>query len=150
MTDAMNAAPAAKTPWHIWVVGIVAVLWNGFGCVDYIMTQTQGQAWLESMGMTEMQIAYFNAMPAWTHGAWAIGVFGGVIGGLFLLLRRRWALHAFALSFLGWVAGVIYAFFLSNGLEAMGSAWPMQIVIGAVAAFFIWYAWAMTKRGLLR
>lgn len=150
MTDAMNAAPAAKTPWHIWVVGIVAVLWNGFGCVDYIMTQTQGQAWLESMGMTEMQIAYFNAMPAWTHGAWAIGVFGGVIGGLFLLLRRRWALHAFALSFLGWVAGVIYAFFLSNGLEAMGSAWPMQIVIGAVAAFFIWYAWAMTKRGVLR
>lgn len=150
MTDAMSAAPAAKTPWHIWVVGIVAVLWNGFGCFDYIMTQTQGLAWLESMGMTEMQIDYFNAMPAWTHGAWAVGVFGGVIGGLLLLLRRRWALHAFALSFLGWVAGVVYAFFLSNGIEAMGAAWPMQIVIGAAAAFFIWYAWAMTKRGLLR
>ena len=150
MTDTVNAAPAAKTPWHIWVVGIVAVLWNGFGCYDYIMTQTQGQAWLESMGMTEVQIAYFNAMPAWTHGAWAIGVFGGVLGGLFLLLRRRWALHAFVLSFLGWLAGAIYAFVLSNGLEAMGPMWPMQLVIGAACVFFIWYAWTVTKRGLLR
>lgn len=153
MTDSIEKTPplaVGKAPWHLWVVGALAVLWNGFGCFDFTMTQLQGEAWLTGMGMTEAQIAYFNAMPAWTHGAWAVGVFGGALGGLFLLLRRRWALHVFVLSFLGWLAGVVYACFLSNGIEAMGSAWPMQIVIGAVAAFFIGYAWFMTKRGVLR
>ena len=52
--------------------------------------------------------------------------------------------------FLGWLAGAVYAFALSDGLEAMGSMWPMQIVIGAACLFFIWYAWTMSKTGVLR
>ena len=23
-----------KTPWHLWVVGVLALLWNGFGAYD--------------------------------------------------------------------------------------------------------------------
>jgi len=30
-----------KTPIHLWVVGILAILWNSIGAVDYLMTQTQ-------------------------------------------------------------------------------------------------------------
>lgn len=139
-----------RAPWHVWVVGLVAIPWNGFGCFDYFMTQTNRDKWFAQMGMTAEQLAYFEAMPAWTHGAWAIGVWGGLLGGVLLLLRMKWAFHAFALSFLGWLAGAIYAFALSDGLEAMGPMWPMQILIGGVAAFFVWYAWTMTKRGVLR
>ena len=139
-----------KAPWHLWVVGVVAVLWNGFGCFDFTMTYTQGEAWFDSMGMTEPQKAYFDAMPAWTHVAWAVGVWGGLLGGLTLLLRRRWATTIFLISFLGWAAGAVYAFALSNGMEAMGEMWPMQIVIGAACVFFVWYAWTMGKRGVLR
>lgn len=141
---------APRTPWHVWAVGVVAVLWNGFGCFDYVMTQTNRDQWFAQMGMTEVQLAYFNAMPAWTHAAWAIGVWGGLIGGLLLLVRRKWAFHAFALSFLGWLAGAIYAFALSDGIAAMGPMWPMQIVIGGACVFFIWYAWMMRKKGVLR
>jgi hypothetical protein len=139
-----------KTPWHLWAVGVLGVLWNGFGCVDYVMTQTRRDEWFAQMGMTEAQTAYFNAMPAWTHGAWAIGVWGGLIGALLLLARRKWALHAFALSFLGWLAGAIYAFALSDGMEAMGPMWPMQLLIGAICVFLVWYAWTMGKKGVLR
>lgn len=141
---------APRTPWHVWAVGVVAVLWNGFGCFDYVMTQTNRDQWFAQMGMTEVQLAYFNAMPAWTHAAWAIGVWGGLIGGLLLLVRRKWAFHAFALSFLGWLAGAIYAFALSDGIAAMGPMWPMQIVIGGACVFFIWYAWMLGKKGVLR
>ena len=141
---------ALRPPWHLWVVGVVALLWNAFGCVDYTMTQLQGDVWLDQFGMTEVQIAYFHTMPAWTFAAWAIGVWGGALGAVLLLLRRKWALHAFVASFLGWLAGVIYAFGMSNGLEVMGNVWPMQIVIGAACLFFIWYAWMMSKRGVLR
>ena len=141
---------ALRTPWHLWVVGVVALLWNAFGCVDYTMTQLQGDVWLDQFGMTEVQIAYFHTMPTWTFAAWAIGVWGGALGAVLLLLRRKWALPVFVLSFLGWVAGVIYAFGMSNGLEVMGNVWPMQIVIGAACVFYIWYAWMMSKRGVLR
>ena len=140
----------ARAPWHLWVVGVLTVLWNGFGCVDYVMTQTNRDAWFAQMGMTAAQLEYFNAVPAWTLGAWAIGVWGGLLGGILLLLRRKLATPVFVASFLGWLAGAIYAFGLSDGLEAMGSMWPMQIVIGAACLFFIWYAWTMGKRGVLR
>lgn len=146
----MGMAERVHTPWHLWVVGVVAILWNGFGCVDYTMTETQGDVWLTSMGMTEAQMTYFHAMPAWTHGVWAIGVWGGLLGGLFLLLRRKWATPVFTVSFLGWLAGAVYAFGMSDGMEAMGSMWPMQIVIGAACIFFIWYARTMQKKGVLR
>ena len=139
-----------RTPWHLWLVGVLAILWNGFGCFDYVMTQTRRDEWFAQMGMTEIQLAYFNAMPAWTHAAWAIGVWGGLIGAILLLLRRKWAVHVFALSFLGWLAGAIYAFGLSDGIEAMGPMWPMQFLIGGIALFFVWYAWKMSKRGVLR
>lgn len=140
----------ARTPWHLWVVGIVAALWNGFGCFDYVMTQTRRDEWFAQMGMTPDQLAYFEAMPAWTHAAWAIGVWGGLLGAVLLLLRRKLAMPVFVVSFLGWAAGATYAFALSDGMEAMGSMWPMQIVIGGACVFFIWYAWTMSKKGVLR
>ena len=49
-----------------------------------------------------------------------------------------------------WMAGAIYAFALSDGMQAMGSMWPMQVVIGAACLFFIWYARMMSKKGVLR
>lgn len=145
-----TAPMTVRTPWHLWVVGIIAVLWNGFGCVDFSMTMSQPDTWLAQMGMTEPQRAYFEAMPAWTFVAWAIGVWGGALGGLLLLLRRKLAFPVFVLSFLGWLAGAIYAFVLSNGMEVMGAMWPMQLVIGAACLFFIGYARWMAKRGVLR
>ena len=84
------------------------------------MTQTQGDAWLANMDPTELQMAWFHAMPAWTDAAWAIGVWGGLLGAILLLLRRKWALQAFVASFLGWATGAVYTFGLSNGMEAMG------------------------------
>ena len=146
MTDTMTT----RTPWHLWVVGVVAALWNAFGCVDYFMTQTRRDEWFAQMGMTETQLTYFNAMPAWTHAAWAIGVWGGLLGALLLLLRRKWAMPVFVVSFLGWLAGAVYAFALSDGMEAMGPMWPMQIVIGGACVFFVWYARMMSLKGVLR
>ena len=139
-----------KTPWHLWVVGVLALLWNSFGCVDYTMTQTRQDEWFAQMGMTETQLTYFNAMPPWTHAAWAIGVWGGLLGAVLLLLRRKWAMPVFVVSFLGWLAGAVYAFALSDGMEAMGPMWPMQIVIGGACVFFIWYARMMSQKGVLR
>jgi hypothetical protein len=140
----------ARAPWHLWAVGIVALLWNALGCLDYTMTQVQGDAWLANMDPTEVQLAWFHGMPAWADAAWAIGVWGGLLGAILLLVRRSWATPVFVASFLGWLAGAVYAFVLSNGMEAMGGWWPVQFVHGGAAVFFVWYARMMSKRGVLR
>ena len=36
-------ADGTKTPWHLWLVGVVSLLWNGFGGYDFIMSTTQGE-----------------------------------------------------------------------------------------------------------
>ena len=139
-----------RTPWHLWVVGAVAVLWNALGCLDYVMTQVQGDAWLAQMDPTPALLDWYHGLPAWYDAAWAIAVWGGLLGGVLLLARRKWATPLFALSLLGWAAVAIYDFALSNGMEVMGAYWPMQAVHLVLAALFLWYAMRQAKRGGLR
>ncbi len=145
-------AGTSKTPWHLWVVGAVALLWNGFGGYDFIMTTTQGEPYMRSMGMTQPMIDYFNAMPAWMYGPWILGVWGAVAGTILLLMRSRWAVTAFALSLLGAVVSLIYQKVidpmppLPEAMQAMGY---MSYVIVVIAAFLLWYAWTMRKKGVL-
>lgn len=47
----------------------------------------------------DRQLVY-EAMPDWLTVAYAVAVFGGVIGAVGLLVRRRWAVWAFAASLL--------------------------------------------------
>jgi hypothetical protein len=149
MTASTNSV-GGRTPWHLWVVGVIAVLWNGFGAYDYVMTNTKGDAYMSGMGMTAAQIAYFHAMPSWMTAMWAIGVWGGMAGAILLLLRSRWALHAFAVSLAALLVSLVYTFLLSNGGEVMGAGALMYLAVTAGAVFFLWYALSMTKRGLLR
>lgn len=46
-----NPTPASKTttPWHLWLVGVLALLWNCIGAFDYAMTETHNTANLDSL-----------------------------------------------------------------------------------------------------
>lgn len=145
MSETINAR---ATPWHLWVVGVVALLWNGFGGYDYLMSHLQGEAYYRQVGMSEAQIAYMAAYPTWMHAVWALGVWSAVAGSLLLLLRSRFALHAFILSLLGIVGSNGYALFTPGGWEVMGGV--MTLVIAAIGVALLAYAWAMTRRGVLR
>lgn len=144
-------AKSAGTPWHLWVVGVIGVLWNAYGCYDYVMTNTGGADYLRSYGFTEEQIAYYLGMPAWMTAVWAIGVWGGLLGAVLLLLRMKWALHVFVASLAAFVLSLIYSYGFSNGADVMP---PETLYINAViligCLFFVWYAWFATKRGTLR
>lgn len=145
MSDTVNAR---TTPWHLWVVGVVALLWNGFGGYDYLMSHLQGAAYYQQVGMSDAQIAYMAAYPTWMHGVWALGVWGAVAGSVLLLLRSRFALHAFVLSLLGIVGSNGYALFTPGGWALMGGV--ITVVIAAIGVALLLYAWAMTRRGVLR
>jgi len=145
------AETKAGAPWHLWAVGILGVLWNAYGCYDYTMTQLGGEEYLRSYGMTEHQIAYFNSMPTWMSGVWAIGVWGAMAGSVLLVLRSKFAVHAFAASLAAFVLSLIYQYGMTDGLAINGSqALIMSGVILAGCLFFLWYAWRASKGGVLR
>lgn len=149
MTDQTVAGPRA--PWHLWPVSGVGLLWNGFGAYDYLMTQTQGEAYLRGMGMTDAQVGYFFGLPAWLTVPWAIGVWCAVLGTVLLLMRMALAAPTFAASLAGLLVSLVYTYGLSEGGEAMGaSGLVMNLVILAGCLFFVWYAWSMRKAGVLR
>jgi len=145
----MRSAPPARTPVHLWIVGVLALLWSLMGVVDYLATQTHWQPYMA--GFTPEQLDYFYGFPAWMVAAWAFGVWGGFAGTLGLLLRRRWAVWMYAASLAGLAVSSLYNFGISNGADIMGSgAVIFTVVIWLVAIFLLLYARAMAKKGVLR
>ena len=149
----IDIARRTATPWHLWLVGLLSLAWNGFGAFDYIQTNTRGEAYMRASGFGDDMIAYFNAMPTWMYVPWTLGVWGAVIGSLLLLARSRFAVHAFGLSLIGAVVSLIYSKFINPPPalppELAMMEW-MPYVIALIAAFLLWYASAMAKKGVLR
>ena len=144
MSEAMGTG--AKASWLFWLVVAIAILWNGFGGYDYTMSHVSGDAYFRQSGMTEAKIAEYHAYPSWLHAVWAIGVWGSVAGSILLLLRSRWAFHAFALSSLGAAGALIHT--IVGGAAPGELVLPLVVVV--ICAFFVWFSLTMTKRGVLR
>jgi hypothetical protein len=143
--------PTVKTPRHLWVVGIVSLLWNAMGAVDFTMTQMNSEAWLK--GFTPEQREYIHGFPAWSVAAWGTGTLGAFFGSVLLLLRKGMAFHLFAASLVGAVFTSLYSFVLSDGMKVMGGGAGMiafNAIIVAVSVLLVVYARNMRKRGVLR
>lgn len=139
-----------RTPWHLWVIGILAVLWNAGGAFDYLMTQTQNEGYMGRF--TPEQLEFFYGFPAWLVAFWAIAVWGGVLGAVLLLLRKKLAVPVFLVSFLSMVVTTFHNYFLSNGLEVIGSDTTgliFSVLIFVFALFLYLYSKAMVGRGVL-
>jgi len=137
-----------RPPVHLWIVGVLALLWNAMGVWDYLATQTRYEPYMSQY--SEVQLAYFYGFPAWVVAVWAISVFSGFLGAIALLLRRKWAVWLFALSLAGLVINSIYTFVLSEGADVMGTVGAvMTLVIFVVAIALWWYAKRMAAKGVL-
>jgi len=139
-----------KTPLHLWIVAVLAVVWNAFGAFDYLMTQTRNEAYLANF--TDPQRVYFESFPMWMEATWAFGVWGGFVGALLLLLRSRHAVAAFAVSLAGLAASTVYQYVLSTPPAEMKSGMMigMNIAIWAIAIGLLWYAMRVKRAGVLR
>ena len=140
-----------KTPWHLWLVGILSLLWNAGGAYDYIMSKTRNADYLAAL--TPEQQAFFDSFPLWVNITWALGVWGAVLGSVFLLLRSRFAVTAFAVSLLGAVLSAVRNFLVAGPsmAEVAGTfAIVFSLVILIVAFLLLVYARAMRRSGVLR
>ena len=141
-----------KTPLHLWIVGIVSLLWNAGGAMDYVMTRTNAAEYLATQPAD--RLAMLEQAPTWFGVTWAVGVWFSVIGSLLLLLRSRFAGSAFALSLLGLIGSSIYTYGIADGgsmvAAAGGAAIAFTLLIPVILIALLLYARAMTRRGVLR
>ena len=146
----MATAAEARTPVHLWIVGLLGLLWNAMGCFDYLMTVTSNQTYLGKMPADT--VAYMASLPKWLTAMWALGVWGGLAGSVLLLIRSRHSVLAFGLSLIGAVVGLGYQMVMTTQPASMkaGAMAVMPWLIILICAFLLWYSWSADKKGLLR
>ena len=133
----MNDKTVVSVHWSFWVIGVVALIWNVMGVINFF---AQMNAELVA-AMPESHRAIIAVRPAWATGAFAIAVFGGAFGSVLLLLRKSAAFYLFIVSLLGVIATMI------PHLALVGSTIsdPLEITLMIlmpllVAVFLIWYS----------
>ena len=146
----MQEAVQARAPAHVWIVGVLATLWNAFGAFDYVMTQTNNEAYLSQF--TAEERAFFDSFPAWMEALWALGVWGALIGSLLLLVRSRYAVLAFGTSLVGIVVGMGYQYLAMEAPESMmsGAMALVPWIILVVGIALLVYARKQAATGVLR
>ncbi|MEO7634865.1 MAG: hypothetical protein ABIS38_04360 [Sphingomicrobium sp.] len=145
----MEQAINHRTPLHLWLVGALSLLWNSIGGIDYTLTRLRNMDYLTLVGDPAAILAYVDAMPMYAQIGWGLGVWGALAGSVLLLMRSRYAVHAFAVS----LAGAL----ISLGGQIFGPPIPgateaskyMPLVIIALAAVQLWYALRVRKAGVL-
>ena len=159
MTEAVETRNSGyagtRTRVHLWIVGVLALLWNGFGAYDYVMTRRRDTDYLAGMMPTvdpNATLAWIDGFPIWAQFGWGLGVWMGVLGAVLLLVRKRWAVWAFALSLLGAVLGLGYQIAMAPPLPgaegAMFEIMPYVIILVALGLFL--YARSLERKGVLR
>jgi hypothetical protein len=135
-----------KTPWHVWVVGILTILWNGSAAVTIMLAQAGRMPNLEPD-----EAAYYAAQPVWFVISTDIALVSAIAAGIALLLRSRAAVWLFAITMIALVVNNGYE--LATGTSRMlvnQGALIITCVIIVIAVLQLVYARAMAKRGVSR
>jgi len=144
----MNDKSVGAVHWSFWLIGIIALLWNVGGAINYLM-----QTNLEFVAtLPETHRAIIDSRPAWATGGFAIGVFGGGLGCLFLLLRKSVAIYVFIVALLGVLVTMIHTINVaSSKIEfTLAEIIVMILLPIIVAALLIWYATLTKRKGWIR
>ena len=145
MTEITMDGDTGKAPTGFWIVSVLTLVWNSFGCADYTMMKLNNAAWLTMGGVTPDMIAKVDAGPLWGTAGWAFGVWGSLAGSLLLLARSRHAVTAFLVSLIGAVIG--FAWQIPAGLGE--PKWLPALIVAVVIAQW-WYARRSLAKGILR
>jgi hypothetical protein len=146
-----RVAPAGSTPWHLWLVGLLMLVWNAASCYSYVMTLAQDDGYFRATAITPEIAAYFAALPAWYVATWTIGVWGGLVAAVGLLTRKSWAVWWLAASQLAMAANSVATLLNSEAQEVLGAVGSISAVATIIlGAFLVLYSMAMKRLTILR
>ena len=135
----MNFSSTNNPPVYFWIASIIALVWNAFGVYSYIIQAFSDSGQFNELSNTDQNIAI--NFPAWYISAFAIAVFAGLLGSIFLLLRKRWAYFLFIISFL---ATGLQQFYVLTEINPRDIFLSLSALV--IAAFLVWFS----KRAIAR
>jgi len=135
-----------KSPWHMWVVGIMTLLWNGSGALTFLMAHL---GMLSNLSSEEA--AYYAAQPLWYVILVNIATWGAFFAGIALLLKSRLAFTLFGFSFavilltdlIELVGGNSRALVSEGGMN-------LALMVLVIAFMQLLYTWRWKKMGVLK
>ncbi len=137
-----------KPKTSFWIIGIVALIWNLMGVYQYLSAAYMTADDLAAMP-AEVQALYEN-IPAWVTAAFALAVFGGALGCILLLLRKKLATFVLIISFVSILAQMTYNLLMSKALDVYGPGGIiMPVMVIVIGAFLVLYSKEMKSQGIL-
>jgi len=134
-----------RPKWYM-PVAIIALLWNLIGCAAYLMDVTLTPEAVAAMSPDQQ--ALYAARPAWAVAVYAIAVWGGALGCVGLIMKKRWAKGALLASLLGLIAQDIALFGMSP--VAIGtSVYALQGMVLMIAVLLLLLANKAARQGWL-
>ncbi len=101
--------------------------------------------------MPENQQHLYQNIPLWVNIVFACEVFGGTLGSITLLLRKKLAFPLFLISLFGVLAQATNIWFLTDAISAMGApAIVMPLVAITIGAAMIALSKSAIAKGWLR
>ena len=136
----------SKAPWHLWVVGVLSLLWNASGA--WVIMSAQSGA---PMDMDAHEIAYYAAQEPWLVAVTDIALIGATFAAIVMLLRSRRAVHLYGLSIAAIVVASAYEIARGTALLLDDRGWLiLDCVTWGLAIVQLLYVLAMYQRGVLR
>lgn len=131
-----------------WAIGIIALIWNGFGVMAYLAQAYMTDEILAALPSEEQ--ALYADVPSWVTAAFGAAVFGGLLASLLLLLKKKLSRIMYIISFLGILIQMYHSFFMSKQFDVYGpGAAVMPIMIIVIGAFLIVYSRKVDSKGWL-
>lgn len=131
-----------------WVVSVIALIWNAIGAMAYISQVTMSPEALQAL--PENERALMESLPTWATAAFAIGVWGGVLGCLLLLLRKKLATLVLMISFAGVLVQMVHSLFISNSIAVYGpGGMVMPLMVLIIGVLLIVFARKSANNGWL-
>lgn len=133
-----------------WIIGIIALLWNGMGANSYIQYAYKTEA--SVAGLNQEQIDLMQGMPAWYTALFAIAVFSGLLAAILFLMKKKLAVKLFILSFCAAAVNQVYWLFGTNAIEVFADMQPylFPALIIALGLVFIWFSMLQKDKGVLK
>lgn len=133
---------AAKiAPVWFWIVGIVALLWNGMGVGAYFSQAMMTMDDLSKLRPEQQELII--SQPFWLTAAFAIAVFSAFVGAILFLFRKRLAVRMFLLSMIAVFVQFGGLFFMMDYANVLQDGeWVMPIMIPIFAVGF----WLIARR----
>ena len=122
-----------------WIISSMALVWNLMGVFNYLTQAFMTDAVLASLPK-DQQLMYQD-VPSWVTAAFAVAVFFGTLGAIFLLLKKKVSSTFFILSFLGIFVQMTYGLLITKSTDSYGPlGLVMPLMIIAIGAYLIWYS----------